>query len=423
MRHAIGRSLVSVMLASHGDAGFSDSTDTQDKTPESSVTDAFAGPTAVTNQLDEDHQSRDASIQHHLLEDWREWKQELSDDAGFGFSVDYNAITQKASNSLGEDSATSGVVRLYGKWNLNGHSGADTGGLVFKVESRDAYSDVPPNVLGSELGYIGSTAIGYSNQHFRTTNLYWRHNLDQAGFVTYAGFVDVTDYTDVYMFASPWTAFTNSVFLNGSGTMGGLPDGALGAVAAKWLSDTVYVIAGVADANADPTDVFQGFDTFFSDFETFKNLDIHWTPQKDQIYLNNLHVSVWQLDERTTAGTNDGWGISFSLNADIDDRYFPFVRGGWAEDGSSDLEASLSIGVGYQQTQSNLMGIAFNWGRPNEDTFGPGLDDQYTSEMFFRWQLAKAVQVTPSIQLLANPALNPEEDFISIIGLRVRLLI
>lgn len=414
---------MAAFVAAHGvAAASSESLQAQDTIPESKGKDTFAGPGAVSNQLDDDGQSREASIRYHYLKEWQDWKREFAEDTGFSFSLDYNVIGQEASNSPGEDTASSGVTRFYGRWNLAGHKSADTGGLIFKLESRDAYDDVAANALGSELGYVGSTAVGYSNQHYRTTNLYWRQSLNQSGFVTYAGFVDVTDYTDVYMFASPWTAFTNSVFLTGSGTMGGLPDGALGAVAATWLSDSVYVIAGLADANADPTDVFRGFDTFFNEFETFKNLDIHWTPQKDQIYLNNLHVSLWQIDDRAEAGTNDGWGVSFSLNADLDNKFFPFVRGGWAEDGGSDLEASLSIGVGYQHTQSNLLGLAVNWGRPNEDTFGPGLDDQYTAEFFYRWQMAKTIQLTPGVQLLANPALNPGEDFIAIYGLRARLL-
>lgn len=67
------------------------------------------------------------------------------------------------------------------------------------------------------------------------------------------------------------------------------------------------------------------------------------------------------------------------------------------------------------------MGV--NWGEPNEDTFGPGLRDQYTAELFYRWQLSLQIAVTPDLQWLLNPALNPEEDHIWILGLRARLAI
>jgi len=42
---------------------------------------------------------------------------------------------------------------------------------------------------------------------------------------------------------------------------------------------SIYVIGGLADSNADPTDVFEGFDTFFDEFETFKCAGLVWTPE------------------------------------------------------------------------------------------------------------------------------------------------
>ncbi|UCG22146.1 MAG: carbohydrate porin, partial [Deltaproteobacteria bacterium] len=71
--------------------------------------------------------------------------------------------------------------------------------------------------------------------------------------------------------------------------------------------------------------------------------------------------------------------------------------------------------------KGDLLGFGFNWGEPNEDTFGPGLRDQYTTEAFFRWQLTPQFAITPDVQLLINPALNTEEDQIWVFGLRARL--
>ena len=65
-------------------------------------------------------------------------------------------------------------------------------------------------------------------------------------------------------------------------------------------------------------------------------------------------------------------------------------------------------------------GVAVNWGRPNKDTFGPGLDDQWTFEVFYRWQVLRELAVTPSLQLLIDPALNPDESTIWMLGLRLR---
>lgn len=387
--------------------------------------DSTTGPDAVENQLRSDQQDKPSFFTSEPLEPWRNWKREFAEDTGFSFSVDYIAFYYKASDSIGEDSAASGVLRTYGNWEILGRGTNDTGSIVFKFENRHAYGSVPPQEFGFELGYVGLIHCCASDQGTRTTNLYWRQSWLDQRVVNFTGFLDVTDYTDVYAMASPWTGFSNLVFATGSGTMGGLPDGALGTMLATWVSDSLYVIAGIADANADQTDVFEGFDTFFNDFETFKNVDIHWTPAKDQLLFNNLHVSFYQIDSREEADTNDGHGVSFSATSNLQNKFLPFIRGGWSKDGGSLLEASLSVGVGYQNQNisgAGLFGAGLNWGRPNEDTFGVDLDDQYTAEVFYRWQLLRGLQVTPSVQLVSNPALNPDDDFISIFGIRARLV-
>ena len=68
------------------------------------------------------------------------------------------------------------------------------------------------------------------------------------------------------------------------------------------------------------------------------------------------------------------------------------------------------MGVSYQPVpMRGVIGFGFNWGRPNQTSFGD-LNDQYTTELFWRYQLTKELAVTPSIQSINNPALNDDED-------------
>lgn len=48
-------------------------------------------------------------------------------------------------------------------------------------------------------------------------------------------------------------------------------------------------------------------------------------------------------------------------------------------------------------------------------------DDQYTAEIFYRFQLTQNLAITPDVQLIIDPALNPDESTIWIFGLRARL--
>ncbi|MCP4874641.1 MAG: carbohydrate porin, partial [Gammaproteobacteria bacterium] len=165
--------------------------------------------------------------------------------------------------------------------------------------------------------------------------------------------------------------------------------------------------------------------TFFNDNEYFTFAEIGWTTSQDKVYLDNIHLTLWHVDERDMANTEDGWGAVFSYSRWLQDRYLPFLKVGYADDGSSLLETSVSAGIGYQPWHDggigHVLGLGVNWGEPNSTVLGPGLDDQYAIEAFFRWQLSKELAVTPDVQFLINPALNPDENNTWVFGLRARL--
>lgn len=49
------------------------------------------------------------------------------------------------------------------------------------------------------------------------------------------------------------------------------------------------------------------------------------------------------------------------------------------------------------------------------------IDSQYAIEAFYRMQLTESIQVSPDVQLVFNPALEPGTDLLSIFPLRMRL--
>jgi porin len=289
------------------------------------------------------------------------------------------------------------------------------------VEHRHAYTDVAPSGFGFELGYIGLIEPPFSDQGTRFTNLYWRQRLAGGKVTLLGGFLDATDYVDVYALASPWTGFLNFAFSTGTTTLAVPNDAALGVAAGAMLSKNIFLIGSLSDLNADPTDPGETVDSFFSDHEYFKSIEIGWTTAQDRIYIDNLHLTLWHADEREEAATPSGWGANISWTTYLGGKWLPFVRAGWADDGGSLTQKSVSIGFGYQpKPGKNLLGLGLNWGQPNEDTWVPGLDDQYTAELFYRWQISKAIAVTPDLQFIKNPALDPDTSSIWVFGLRVR---
>jgi porin len=385
-----------------------------------SASDVLAGPGSTTAQLESDGQDQDSVLDVNLQQSWSERKASIKERTGLDFGLDYIALGYVASNSLGQDTAATGVFRLYGEWELTGRGTKNTGTLLFKVDNRHRLDTVPVKDFAGELGYAGIIGPTYSDQGWRLTHLYWNQQFAQGRGAVYAGLIDVTDYVDAYALASPWQGFANLAFQTGSGTIGGLPDAALGAAVGYFVNDNIYIGAGIADANADAADPFS--DSLFDQGETFKSFEVGWTTGSKARFFNNYHLTFWQIDERKEAGTPDGHGVAFSISHVVDEHWLPFLRGGWAEGGDALYEASISAGLGYSQDiSSNLFGLGVNWSRPNKDTFGARLDDQVTVEAFMKWQLTEGIELTPSIQYIHNPALNPDDDSTALLGLRFRV--
>ena len=99
----------------------------------------------------------------------------------------------------------------------------------------------------------------------------------------------------------------------------------------------------------------------------------------------------------------------------------PFLRGGWADDGDSLYEASVSTGFSFTSNPGySVLGVGLNWNRPNPSIYGTNLGDQYSLELFQHLQLTQGIALTPSVQVIRDPALNPTDDWSTFFGLRLR---
>lgn len=382
----------------------------------------FGGPSSVPAQLEEN--ARDESITgFNIHEGYFDWKDRLREEHGLSYTFDYTSGIIAGTNSLsGEDFFASGAFRFYGSWDLIGRGSGNTGKLVWKGEHRHGYTDPPYNGAAADLGYAGALFNPLSDVGTKLTNLYWQQNLMGGRLEIVGGFIDATDYVDLYALASPWNAFSNWALATGSGTIGVPDDAALGVYVNAMITDHLYISGGIADANADSSNPFDGFDTFFNDREYFKSIELGWTTSHERFYLDNVHLTFWHVDERERAGTSEGWGLNFSYAHSIGDKWMPFLRGGYAEDGASVFQKSVTTGVAYHlKDDVSLVGLGLNWGEPNEDTFGSGLGDQYAMELFARLRVMRNLEVIPNIHFIGNPALDPDEDSVLAFGLRARL--
>ena len=369
----------------------------------------FGSPDAVENQIESD-----------FGETWDAWKQKLKDDLGLVLSVDYTAAMLTANETFDKKDGAGGIARIYGTFDL---FNVENGTLVYKFEHRHAYGSVSPFDFSlGQIGYVGLQEPAFNDTDFRTQNLYWRQRMNGGRSVLIAGILDATDYLDAFALASPWLHFMNFAFSTGSATIGLPNDAAVGVAYGTMLTDNFYLIAGITDTNGDPSDPFKGFDNFISDNEYFTSVEVGYTSSQERIIFDNYHVTLWHKDRQDAANVPSGWGVNFSASRYLNDNLMPFLRGGYTEDAGSLLEASISGGMGYQtEAFDGLLGAAVNWGRPNDDTFGPDLDDQLAVEVFYRASLGKRSAVTVDVQYIQDPAINPFESSIWMFNLRGRV--
>jgi porin len=385
----------------------------------------FGGPGSVGGQIQSDAEPRTPVVRLDIAsaarQSYRDFKERVRSEYGLTFGIDYNLLFQHASKSPGEENAAGGALRLFGSWQLLDQESGHPGSIEFKVENRHRLgTDIAPQALGGEVGYAGLTAVTFSDAGSLLTNFYWHQSLDDNRFAYVAGIVDVTDYVGVYGLVNPWADFMNLTFSTDPTIPA--PDQGFGA-AARWrLADHVYVLAGLADANGDPGDPWHSVDAFFDDGEAFKHIEMGWYDTWDTHIENNVHLTLWQVDERTEAGIADGWGAAFSYSRKIDERWLPFLRVGYGDGGGALLERSVSAGLArYTADGQGVFGLGLNWGRPNRELFGTDARDQHTIEAYYRLQLAEHLTITPDVQLLKDPALNPGESSVWVAGLRARL--
>ncbi len=384
----------------------------------------FGGPYQVENQLEKDNELKQAYFELGFMQAYSDFKDRLKEKTGLSFGLDYSAGYFKANEALGHNDAGSGMLRLYSSWELVNRGESNSGALIIKGSHRHKYGAISIKEYGFELGYVGMEMPAFNNDGFRLTNFYWRQRFLKDRVSVVIGLLDATDYEDVYMLASPWNGFMNFAFSTGSETMYLPNDAALGIAIGAYLTKNLYAIANISDAGSVPTKPLETFETFFAKNEYFKTFEVGWVSSKEKFFYDNIHLTYWNSDGSNVTASLPGWGLAFSATHFYGGKWYPFIRGGYAEDGGALLQKSFTAGIGFQSTPGgSQLGAAFGWGEPNETTFSEGLRDQYTFDIFYRVQLSSRMEITPDIQYLINPALNPDVASIFVWGVRGRLVL
>jgi porin len=391
----------------------------QSKTGYTTTKPAFGGRTSPAGELWEADEVKDPAFRFPEIDaafkTWNAWKTKTNEEHGVQFSAHYSTLFQGLSDAVpgGQDKASGGVLRGTLKWTLTGQDTPNTGSLNVMLDHRHGFRSTTPLGLAGEAGYIGVTGLFYNDMGFGIINLNWQQGFNDGNSGLIVGRYDPNDYMNALGYVNPWTIFSNlAINLD---TSIALPDSSWGIGAGHWLNDQWYVLGGINDANGAGSDDLEFFD---GGAEFFKYAHIGWSPSKGDRYFKNVHVMTWRVDEREKAGIPSSHGVTVAANWTFDDIWMPFVRFGTSSGAAPIYNDSVSIGLIRKFLyRSDLVGLAVNWGSPPDSS----LSDQTTIEAFWRFQFSQGFAITPSLQLLIDPALNPTDNEVWVFGLRMRL--
>ncbi len=231
-----------------------------------------------------------------------------------------------------------------------------------------------------------------------------------------------------FRFKDPRTSFTSSPFAFHESIP--YPTFGLGSAFKWWpIRDSeLYVVGTLNDMNGDPN--VQGLDwSTFGRGEYFYGIEVGYFWRREGGEFDHLHLDIFYADKRSTRSPdtrpNKAGGGFKLLGSKQWGRYVGFgsYTFNTAEGGGVSVTLArhtVTAGAAYL----NLLGIrgeaalGFMWMQSHPDLGGK---NQYGAETYWKILLTPNFWITPGIQLIFDPAFNPDANFVAIPHLKFRL--
>ena len=393
--------------------------------------DLLGGPKSVGRQLEVDNSKYTFTYRYPIryMKGWYQMKDSIAKKTGIQFAVNYTSLYMRSTSVIANSNiqnSASGILDINASWNLVGRkSGKNKGTLYIKLNDRHAYAGLPsPMFHGlNESGYYGLPGTGFREYTFRIVELNWQQNLfdNKLGFVI--GKIDFTNYFNFHGLIVPWQHFLGfGSSVSGTANWG---NQGLGGVVRFSPFEKFYIMAGVVDVYGDRFNDgdFLDFGRQWQNGEFQTNVEVGWFPSYNERYFKKIAITYWRTPEYTTFEGGNlmeiGQGIAFSAHWFFKERFAPYVRFGISNGVGENAfyKKDIQIGHGIRFRHYDILGTAFSWNEPNIDD----VKNQYTAEVFYRYNLTAHLEFTPSIQFIVNPTLNPNTNSLFYFGLRGRV--
>ena len=351
---------------------------------------------------------------------WFDAKRRWNEQYGLKLQFSLQTLHQGLSDSVtGIDEAAAYRAQVQGSWTLIGRSTSNPGTLTFRFENRQKLgTEIAPTSLNYQYGGITPSGA-FSDFGHNLSELAWRQTLLDGKFKFVVGKISAISWYNGHALSSGVRGFQNLALQSSLSKPS--PGRGIGGGIAFQPSPYFGFVAGIHDANAKTAE--NPFDSI-GEGEFFKSVEFRYFPTGDPARnrYDVVRLQFWHQDELKEKGTPASHGLTFLASRLFDDKWFPFIMGGWSDGDASIMKQDLTAGLGIgfdtkHRAARDVLGMGVSWGDPSNES----LQDQYTSEMFYRFTLVENFALTPSVQMVVNPAANPKLERAFTAGIRARI--
>ena len=385
-------------------------------------------PDDITREFEWLEKSRDALFDNtaidRLVNSWLLKADRLKTasglDLGFAYTLLYQRLTDTRESHDPQQGAV-GDLDIFGEWWPPGIARGKSGFIGFDIEFRSRFlTSSRPSDLGDSAGSLWETTNDFDTQDVSLVQLWWQRTFASDALFIRTGKIDQTDLFDVGSLKSADLFFTNFVFSENPAIAS--PDPGWGAAVQLDLDRGWYLVTGFGDANARRTSL--AANDFHEENDYFTAAEFGVTPHLAGLGKGHYQLMVWHTDGSASRNEPDqpsGKGFALRFEQRIGGHVLPFATCARASGGATDVRQLVTAGVGLKGvfgSSNGIVGAALAWGQPEDRS----LRNQYVAELFYRIQLTQFVQLTPDVQLIAEPSRNRDNETIGVLGLRLRII-
>jgi porin len=308
-------------------------------------------------------------------------------------------------------------MKFFAKWAVYADPvGGTAGWLSAQVDAQEGLGGAGKNqTTQHNLGMLTSPD-GLTSNHrgFRVPELAWQQAFDRGSVVALGGVVSQGNYLDVNTYANSGRGqFMNSALINSMVLP--LPAYNFG-VNLQWQPQPdFYAMVGASAGNA------SGGQTPWTNF-SWQDWSVQWEFGYAPLDFLGLGRGVYRVQPFVAqAGGPTQGGIGFNFEQQLGHKS-PFAWFGRFGIGGSQVSggASTQIGSGFvmegplehvgiaPKLTNDYAGVGFVWSQPSATSKTVYHQNEYVAEAFYTLQLSPMMSLQPDLQIVWNPAFNPD---------------